>query len=257
MYSGIVSKLANLSVAKRTLYEDSKFKYLVSSMLAGFHVGVGLLTMCLSIAIFADVSFPIVKLVNGFLFSLALSLVLAAGGDLFTGNVLVLSTGAMNKKVTTGDAVKICTFSYFGNFLGAILLSLVYYATDIPTDGMTDAIINLAISKASYGASALFFKGILCNILVCLGVLVYNKLENEAAKLIMIFWCILPFVALGFEHSVANMTCFTLAKMLTPDFTFAMMIKNLIPVTLGNIVGGFVLAGTYQIMGTKSEKVKN
>ncbi|SHH12093.1 hydrosulfide channel, FNT family [Anaerosphaera aminiphila DSM 21120] len=254
MYSGIVAKLANLSVSKKGMYEESKFKYLVSAAVAGFYVGIGLILMCLTIAIFAPVSFPIVKLVNGFMFTLALSLVLAAGGDLFTGNVLVFTMGVLNKKVSALDGIKICAFSYFGNFVGALVISGLYFASGIPTDGMSDAIVNLAMTKVSYDVVPLIFKGILCNVLVCLGVLSYNKLENEAAKLMMVFWCILPFVALGFEHSIANMTCFTLARMLSPELTFGMMFKNLIPVTIGNIIGGMLVAIPYHIMGSNKQK---
>ena len=83
-----------------------------------------------------------------------------------------------------------------------------------------------------------------------IAVLICSRKISDSAKLILIFWCILAFVSLGFEHSVANMTCFALAKMLNSDFTFALILKNLIPVTIGNIIGGALVALTYNTIAS-------
>ncbi|MBP2025636.1 formate/nitrite transporter family protein [Peptoniphilus stercorisuis] len=249
MYSEIVGILSNGSLKKKSLYEGSKKEYLLASMMAGFFIGIGILIMSLSNLIFKSVSFPIEKLVNGFVFSLALSLVMTVGGELFTGNVLVLSMGSLDKKLSLKDCLKICSLSYLGNLFGAIILSILFLGAEGSLTNIVDTVLNLATTKVSYSFSVLFFKGIMCNILVCLGVLAYNKMENEVAKLIMVFWCILPFIALGFEHSIANMTCFTIAKIVSSEFTFAMIFRNLIPVTLGNILGGLIVSLTYFSLG--------
>lgn len=249
MYTEIINILSKGAEKKEKVYDSSLVKYIIAAMIAGVFIGIGTLTMSLSNMIFKDVSFPIVKFVNGFVFSLALSLVMTSGGELFTGNILVFTMRSLKKEILPTKATKICTMSYIGNFLGAIFLSLLFLGAEGFMTPFVDAVVKLAMTKASYSISSLFFKGILCNILVCLGVLAYNKLENEAAKLIMVFWCILPFVAMGFEHSVANMTCFTIAKIVSKEFTFALMFKNLIPVTLGNIVGGMIVAISYFAVG--------
>lgn len=257
MYTEIINILSKGAKKKENLYNKSISRYIIAAMIAGVFIGIGTLTMGLSNMIFKDVLLPIVKFVNGFVFSLALSLVMTSGGELFTGNILVFTMRSLKKEILPTKAAKICGLSYLGNFLGAIFLSLLFLGAEGFMTPFVDSVVKLAMTKASYSISSLFFKGILCNILVCLGVLAYNKLENEAAKLIMIFWCILPFVAMGFEHSVANMTCFTIAKIVSKEFTFALMFKNLIPVTLGNIVGGSIVAISYFVVGKEDEKVSN
>ena len=215
MYKDIISGLTNSANTKKNLLESSLFKYMVASILAGFFIGVGMLIMTLSASVFSPLPIPAVKFINGFVFSLALSFVVFAGGELFTGNVLVTTVGRLNKKIDTGTLLKIL------------------------------------IGKTSFDFLPLLFKGIMCNILVCLAVLICSRKISDSAKLILIFWCILAFVSLGFEHSVANMTCFALAKMLNSDFTFALILKNLIPVTIGNIIGGALVALTYNTIASE------
>ena len=214
MYKDIIIGLTNSANTKKNLLEGSLFKYMVASILAGFFIGMGMLIMTLSASIFSPLPIPAVKFINGFVFSLALSFVVFAGGELFTGNVLVTTVGRLNKKIDTGTLLK------------------------------------LATGKTSFDFLPLLFKGIMCNILVCLAVLICSRKISDSAKLILIFWCILAFVSLGFEHSVANMTCFALAKMLNSDFTFALILKNLIPVTIGNIIGGALVALTYNTIAS-------
>ncbi|EFI41779.1 MULTISPECIES: formate/nitrite transporter family protein [Peptoniphilus] len=249
MYAEIIKNISGGALNKFKIYDSSKIKYIISSMLAGFFVGLGLISMGASISVFGGLDFPVVKFTNGFIFSLALSLVIMAGGDLFTGNVLVLSTGAMTKTIRTSDAIKVCALSYIGNFLGALLVSFLYMGTGIKDSGVCNAIIELAKVKASFAFVPMIFKGIMCNILVCLAVLCCIKMKSESAKLIMVFWCIMPFVILGFEHSIANMTCFIIAKAMSPEITIAMIMNNLVPSTIGNIIGGLLVAGGYYFLG--------
>lgn len=248
MYKELTNSLSMAAIGKVGMYKNSKLVYTVASGLAGMYIGFGVLNLGLSGAILGGLDFPIYKLVNGFLFSMALSLVMLAGADLFTGNTFVLSTGAYSKAISTKDAITVCAYSYFGNFIGALILSGLFLGTGIGKSTIGNAIVDLAISKAHYSTLEIFFKGILCNILVCLAVLSCYKLKSESGKLIMIFWCILPFISLGFEHSVANMTVFTLGINLSKDVTLAMALHNLIPATLGNIVGGLMLSGAYFAM---------
>ncbi|MEL3901072.1 formate/nitrite transporter family protein [Treponema phagedenis] len=249
MYKEVLENLTHSSGIKFSMYKNSKRKYTVSSAMAGFYIGIGILIMGLSIAIFGRYGTGVDSLVNGFVFTLALSLVMMAGGDLFTGNILVHSQGALNKKITALDAVSVCTYSWFGNFIGALLLSLLFFATGIKDLPIGEALAHLAVKKGSYAPQVIFFKGILCNVLVCLAVLCCYKLKSESAKLIMIFWCILPFISLGFEHSVANMTVFSLGLMLSKEVTFSMAATNLIFATLGNIAGGLLVSFSYFIIG--------
>lgn len=249
MYKDIIGGLTNSANTKKNLLENSLFKYMVASVLAGFFIGMGMLIMTLSASVFSGLEIPAVKFINGFVFSLALSFVIFAGGELFTGNVLVTSIGRLNKKIETSTLLKILVFSYIGNLLGSILISFLFKMTGVSPE-YNEALLKLATTKSSFDFTALLFKGIMCNILVCLAVLICSRSISDSSKLILIFWCILAFVSLGFEHSVANMTCFALAKMLNPEFGFALIFKNLIPVTIGNIIGGSLVAITYNFLGS-------
>lgn len=253
MYKDIITGLTNSACTKKNLLDDSLFKYMVASVLAGFFIGMGLLIMTLSTSVFSSLSIPIVKFINGFVFSLALSFVIFAGGELFTGNVLVTNIGKMNKKIDTSMLLKILFFSYIGNLLGSILISFLFSMTGV-SDEFNRALLKLATGKTSFNFSILLFKGIMCNILVCLAVLICSRKISDTSKLIMIFWCIFAFVSLGFEHSIANMTCFALTKILNPEFGFGLILKNLIPVTIGNIIGGFLVALTYNVLGSTNQK---
>lgn len=245
MYRELTDTLSKAANNKVSMYNNSKLIYAVSSALAGMYIGFGVLTMGLSGSIFGTLEIPIGKIFSGFIFSMALSLVMMAGGDLFTGNTLVLSTGALNKKISTKEAFLVCTFSYFGNLIGAFILSALFLGSGLGHGPIGDSLVDLAVTKASYPMVEIFFKGILCNILVCLAVLCCNKMKSESGKLIMVFWCILPFVALGFEHCIANMTVFTLGIILSKEVTFAMALHNLIPATIGNIIGGLLVSVSY------------
>ncbi|WP_455258096.1 formate/nitrite transporter family protein [Peptoniphilus asaccharolyticus] len=245
MYKELTSSLANAAKGKVGMYKNSKLVYAVTSGVAGMYIGFGVLSMGLSGSVFGGSDFPFSKIFSGIIFTMALSLVMMAGGDLFTGNILVLSSGAYNEEISTKEAITVCAFSYFGNFLGALVLSGLFLGTGLGNESIGEAIVQLAIAKAHHTTMEIFFRGILCNVLVCLGVLTGYKLKTEAAKLIMIFWCILPFVALGFEHSVANMTVFTLGISLSDEVNMAMALHNIIPATIGNILGGLLISSAY------------
>ncbi|MGF0095296.1 formate/nitrite transporter family protein [Peptoniphilus sp. SGI.035] len=248
MYKDIITGLTNSANTKKNLLEDSFFKYIVSSMLAGFFIGMGILIMVLSTNVFSPLPIAAVKFINGFFFSLALSFVVFAGGELFTGNVLITTVGRLNKKIETATLLKILIFSYFGNLLGSILIAYLFKMTGVSPE-YNETLLKLATGKTNFDFTALLFKGIMCNILVCTAVLMSSRKISDSAKLILIFWCILAFVSLGFEHSIANMTCFALTKILNPEFSFALILKNLIPVTIGNIIGGVLIAVTYNTLG--------
>lgn len=251
MYLKIVEHILHSFYAKKELFSH-KGKYFVAAILAGFFIGMGMLIMGLSQSIFGGFAIGISKLINGFVFSLALSLVVMAGGELFTGNILVSSMGVLEKQCSVVQAIQICCLSYVGNFVGAGILASLFSLTGISHTPVVESLVKIAMVKAAPEFAILFGKGIFCNIMVCLAVLICGRMVSESGKLIMIFWCILPFVALGFEHSVANMTCFLVAKMFSANFTWTLMVHNLIPVTLGNIVGGILVALPYHYLGSET-----
>ena len=185
-------------------------------------------------------------LVLGATFGIALSLVIMAGADLFTGNTMIMSVGLLSGKTTKSDLVKVWFWSYLGNFVGSLFIAFLVWQANIFHD--TSWLFTIAAKKMNASFSMLFFKGILCNWLVVLAVWCSYRLKNEAAKLIMIWWCLLAFVGSGYEHSIANMALLGLANFLVVDgssyaISWGGMLHNLLPVTLGNIVSGVLFMG--------------
>lgn len=182
---------------------------------------------------------PFTKIAMGLSFGVALSLVVIAGAELFTGNAFVMFNGLRLKTVTAGDVLKLWVVCYLGNWAGAIILSLLFLAAAGPVGATGKALAAAAAMKMSLPPLVLFARGILCNVLVCLAVWCGFRTKNDVAKLIMVFWCLYAFFTCGFEHSIANMTVLTVG-MLAP-FDAAVSLSgyayNLFFVTLGNIVG--------------------
>ena len=200
-----------------------------------------------------------VKFLVSLVFAAALSLVIAAGCELFTGNNLVLGAASLNRTVSWRDTALLWFVCYVGNLLGSWVLILLFQATGITgNEAIASFFVTTAQSKVSQGALALFTRGILCNICVCLAVWCSVRLKNEAARLIMVVWCILIFMICGFEHSIANMTIIgtALLNTTTQDVTLSGYVWNLVFVTLGNMVGGTVfVALPYHLVAQEGQKV--
>ena len=259
MFSEDINNLVSVAEKKKTLLHESKFSYLLASMLAGIYVGFGILLIFTIGGLLQSTGTPGGKIIMGVSFGIALSLVLVAGSELFTGNNLIMMIGSLNKKVSWKDSVGVWIYSYIGNFLGSILLSILYVQSGLGIGDVADFIISGSEGKIGAGFGPLFIRGILCNMLVCLAVWCFFKLKDETAKLIMIFWCLFAFITIGFEHSIANMTLITTAMMLPHNgkISIAGLFQNLIPVTLGNFIGGAIFIGwTYWRIANSKNKMK-
>ena len=177
-----------------------------------------------------------------------------AGAELFTGNNLAMAAGILDKKVSWADALKLWCVCWIGNLAGGIILGCIYHLTGLCAGQVADFMVSAAAAKMGAGPMQLFARGILCNYLVCLAVWCAGRASSDAGKLIMIFWCLFAFITTGFEHSIANMTLFTVA-LLQPAHdavTIGGFAYNLALVTLGNIVGGaFFVALPYYIAGRR------
>ncbi len=255
MFNETVEKLGNAAKSKIGFLEKSKSKYLLASAWAGLYVGLGIILIMVVGGIGTGAQSPYTKIMMGLSFGIALSLVIMAGSELFTGNNLIMTVGALDKKVTWGGALKIWLYSYLGNFVGSFFVALIYVYTGVAGSGTGDFILKVASSKMGGEFVPLMAKGILCNLLVCLAVMCAVKMKSESGKLIMIFWCLFAFITSGFEHSIANMTIFSISLLIphAETVSIAGMFANLIPVTIGNFIGGgLILGGSYYFMG-KSE----
>ena len=192
------------------------------------------------------------RLLGGVAFSLGLVLVVIGGAELFTGNNLIVMAWADNK-VSLPALMRNWTLVYLGNFVGAVgtAVCMLYSGTLEMGDGAFAA-SAMAIAKGKIGLSfsEAFFRGVLCNTLVCLAIWLSFAAHHVSGKILAIVFPISAFVALGFEHSVANMYLIPMGIMLGVDgVTVSGFVGNLIPVTLGNVVGGSVfVAMTYWIV---------
>ena len=180
-------------------------------------------------------------------------MVLMAGSELFTGDNLVI-IALLEKKIRFRDLMKNWVCVFFGNFIGAILVTLlvVYgHTPDMFGGKLAESMVSIASAKVSLTFTEAFIRGIGCNILVCIAVWAAFAAKKVSGKLLMSFWPVMLFVLCGFEHSIADIY-FGIAGILTAGeygivtegLNFgSFLLKNLIPVTLGNIVGGAGIVG--------------
>jgi formate/nitrite transporter len=198
------------------------------------------------------------KLIGGGAFSIGLMLVIIAGAELFTGNTLMISS-IITGRITWPNTLKRWTVVYFANFIGSIIVALLFYYSGLWKTG-ADA-LGIAAVKTAYGKVNLDFgealvRAIGCNWMVCLAVWMALSARQTVGKIFAIFFPIMGFVAIGFEHCVANMYFIPVGIFLTrwagisPEgidvstITWsAFVLKSLVPVTIGNIIGGVVFVG--------------
>jgi formate/nitrite transporter len=211
-------------------------------ILAGAFIGLGSLYYAI---VASDPALPhaLQRVLGGVVFSLGLLLVVVAGAELFTGNNL-LAMGWADGCLPTKDLLANWAVVCAANFVGAVgLAALVFWSGHAEQYAAT--YLKIAAAKSSLSLSEAFFRGVLCNVLVCLAVWMALAGRSVTDKFVAIVLPISAFVAAGFEHSIANMYFFPLAEMLKAaagqTVGFAWLWRNLVPVIAGNLVGGSVL----------------
>jgi nitrite transporter NirC len=250
MYKEMVEKFSLAAEGKVAILKNNPLRYLLLSAMAGIFVGLGIILIFSIGGTIGDTPFK--KTLMGASFGIALSLVIMIGSELFTGNNMIMTVASLNKKVTWFDSLKIWIVSYVGNLLGSIAVAATFVLAGLASGGVLSFINGVSTAKMSGSFSTLFFKGVLCNMLVCLAVFAAMKLKDETAKLIMIWWCLFAFITSGFEHSIANMTIFAISLFAPHSATISVSgaVANLVPVTLGNFVGGAIVIGaSYYFIG--------
>ncbi len=204
-------------------------------------------------------TFGLGRMIAGAVFAIGLMLVVTTGTELFTGNTLIC-VAVYEKKATFAGMLRNWIIVYLSNFVGAVMIAWMMSVTGLWNSGggaLGAVTVNIAINKVNMAFAAAFVAGILCNWLVCLAVWIAWGANTMAGKMFVIFFPIFLFVTSGFEHSIANMyyvpagifakgafgahqTAEALASLNWGSF----ITGNLIPVTLGNIVGGVLFVGT-------------
>jgi len=251
MISAGYNKLRESTKYKVNFYKTEKLGYFVASMMAGVYVGLCMITILVMAGMMDN--FAGIKILQGISFAAALSLVVFAGAELFTGNIFVMTAGVALKEVKVRDAIGLCVYCYVGNLVGSMLIAALFLGTGYLQGPVLEAAHTAMNAKTDPMFWELFVRGVLCNLLVCAGVWCMYRLQSESSKLIMIFWCIYLFVICGFEHSIANMTLFSLETMNgVSGETFGRILLNLGATTTGNIAGGMALSLGYFIIAKKT-----
>lgn len=239
------SQIAERLVAANVLRADMPARSLILlGLLGGLYIGFGgaLATLVLTEN---SLGYGLGRLAAGLSFSLGLIMLVVAGGELFTGNNLMVLAYASGK-VSTRAVLRNWGIVFAANAAGAILLALTIHATGILDGNAVKATaIKIAEAKAQLGMVPAFLRGILCNMLVCLAVWLSVGARSVEGKAVAIALPIGAFVALGFEHCIANFYLLPIGMLSGAQVTLADVLANLLPVILGNLLGGVLVAGAY------------
>ncbi len=229
----------------------SAFKTIILGFFAGMFIGfAGIASTTASATMTAG---SMAKLVGACVFPAGLAMVLVAGSELFTGNHLIV-LAVLEKKVPVWKMLKNWLYVFVGNFLGTAFVAVlvVYGGTPELFGGeLAQAIVNAGAVRTDLTVMEGFIRGILCNILVCIAVWMSFASKDVSGKLFTSFWPIMLFVLCGFEHSVADMYFGVAALFTSGEYGivaegltwFNFLFKSLLPISLGNIVGGAGIVG--------------
>jgi len=222
---------------------------LVLSLLGGAFISLGALFFTV-ISTGSELGFGPTRLLGGLGFSLGLILVVLAGAELFTGNNLIAMAWASGL-IGLREVARNWVIVYIGNAIGCLATALLVRWTGVASlsDGaIGQTAMRLAEAKVNLSMIEAFTRGILCNALVCLAVWLAIGARGAADKILAIIFPVTAFVAIGFEHSIANFFLLPWAILLAPDgaIAFSSTLRSLVVVTAGNVVGGTLLvAGVY------------
>ena len=245
MYTQDVKRMVEVSVKKVAYLERAPFGYMILSALAGVYLGFGI-TLIFSIGgPFASEGSAALKLIMGVSFGIALTLVIFAGSELFTGNNMVGVIGGLAKRVSWRQVGNLFLWSLVGNLLGSLVIAWLVVQSGALAPASSSLIQKVAGIKMHLPAWELFLRGILCNWLVCLAVWTAARASGDAAKMLLIFWCLFAFIGSGFEHSIANQSLLGLALFLPHDsgVSWNGFLWNQIWVIAGNVIGGGIFVG--------------
>ena len=254
---------ANMNAAKSKT-ELSLGRMILLGILAGMFIAGG--ASASSLAMHAISNVGLARLVAGTIFPVGLMMIVLVGGELFTGDCLMIM-GCVHGKFSVSKMVKVLIVVYLSNLVGSLLFAGLVYASGQYnyTNGMLGAFtIKVALGKVNLSFGAAVASGILCNIFVCMAVLMATTARDISGKIWGIFFPILTFIVSGYEHCVANMYYIPAGIFAKASSTYASLamesygyttlqldslnwanfvVKNLIPVTIGNILGGMVFVG--------------
>ena len=246
--SEIAKKYSKSGAAKTTL---SGVKTFVLAVFAGIFIAFGAFgSQVVGVSAGSE---SLGKFLSALVFPVGLLMVIMTGSELFTGNSLMVIS-VLDKKATVKGLFRNWGIVYLGNFVGSVFVAamLTYsHAYSIFGNKLAEAVVAAAQNKVLLSSLDAFLRGILCNILVCLSVLVSFAAEDVAGKILGLYLPIMLFVVSGYEHCVANMYFIPAGMFVSKEYDilaepitwFGFLIRNLLPVTIGNILGGACIVG--------------
>jgi nitrite transporter NirC len=249
-----VDEQGDLAVTK-TAQASRTLRFLFASSLAGVYVGVAVVLLITVSAPLAASGSPATKLVQAAVFGIALTLVVFAGAELFTGSVMVMLQGLARRQVGLRALGLVLGLTLVGNLVGSIVLAAVVHGGGTMSTGPAAEVVrSITAAKAATPGFQLFWRAVLCNMLVCLGLWMANRTKSDAAKLVVLWWALLAFIGSGFEHSIANMAIFATGA-LQGVSAWSDLATNLAWTVPGNVVGGGIVVGLgYAWLGTERRR---
>lgn len=241
-------------------------KMFVLAIFAGFFISIAGASATIASCMADNPS--VSRLLNSLIFPAGLVMVVLAGSELFTGNCLILIS-VLKKEVGVLKYLKCLLIVYLGNLVGSVFVSLLFvygHTPDLYSGKLAEVLVNTAVAKTSLSFSDAFLRAILCNLLVCIAVWITVGAASAADKVIGLYPPIFVFVLGGYEHCVANMFYIPVGIFSASEYGIAadglnwgtFFVNNLIPVTLGNFVGGaLIVAGGYWFAYLTKNKENN
>ncbi len=255
MHKDITHRFSEIAVTKVNYFKQNPVGFFISTMMAGAYVGIGII-LILTLGNEAEPATR--KLIMGCFFGITLTLIVFAGAELFSGHTMYMTFGYFHKKIGILGVIKDWIICWYGNLFGAMLLSFLFVVGG--GGGWIDdggaLVHSLAYSKMNSTIPELVARAIICNWLICLAIWMSSKTTNDAAKCILIFWCLFAFVAAGFEHGIANMTVFTISMLGNHPEGVDLIggVYNLAWVSVGNIIGGAGFIGVAYYLTSPPEQ---
>lgn len=253
-----IDQAINYALKKKATIDESFLRYFTKSILAGIYIGFALM-ICYKLAQpFFDVHSPATYMMTSLFFGLALVLIMYGGGELFTGNTMAFTMSTISGATSWKDTIYNWVTTYFGNLVGAIFFAVLIYLTGLfHLEEKTTWLMEVAHTKMSASTMELLVRAILCNWLVCLAIWIPMNIKGDVGKVIATLLIVFGFMISGYEHSIANMALFSIALIVPhpESITIANAIHNLIPVTIGNIIGGAVFVGALNMYIHPRKKV--
>lgn len=232
-----------LALKKMKIFQQSILRYILRAALASMFIGFGVIVAFKTGNFFYVKDNPLAYPMAALTFGSAIILIAYGGGDLFTGNTFYYTYAALRKKMNWIDVIKLWVCSYVGNIIGAAIFAFIIFTTGLyESSEVNGFLLHVVEIKMQVPTTQLFFRAILCNWLVCMAFFLPMGLKGDGPKMFAMMLFVFCFFISGYEHSIANMCTFAIALVLNHPGTISWggVIHNLVPVTIGNLIGGAV-----------------